>query len=628
MTDRHRFHAALQHAPVRLFAQDRDLRYTWIVNPALEDPGAILGKTDAETLSAESAARLTEVKTEALRTGRSVRREVQLEFPTGPRIFDLWIEPTRDADGVVDGVACTALDITERKQAEEALSVRTTQLNFALAATGVGMWLNTLPLGKLDWDRRTRELFFVPEGAQPTVELFFSRLHPDDREPTKLAVGQALRDATVYSMDHRVIDPVSGAIRWIRSAGQATYDDRGEPIRFDGINYDITDQKKTEASLRDLAAQLQEADRSKDRFLATLAHELRNPLAPIGNAVQVIAKRLPQDPDVQWASEVVERQLKMVSRLLDDLLDLSRVVLNKLTLQRHQIDLAVVIAAALETSRPLIDGAGHTVTLDLPKEPVHVVGDSLRLSQVFANLLNNAAKYTGPGGHIGLHAWVDGTQVVVSVSDDGMGIAEEFMPSLFNIFSQAESSVAQSQGGLGIGLSLVRRLVELHGGTIEPRSEGLGHGATFTVRLPLVPAGRVESPGELSNATALVSRGLRVLVADDNRDSADSLAILLQMDGCEVRTVYDGARAIEVAREFKPQVMLLDLGMPGLSGYDVCRSIRQFDWGLNACVVALTGWGQDGDRRKTRIAGFDHHLVKPGAPEEINRILSSLSLGR
>ena len=625
MPDRHRFHDALQHAPVRLFAQDRDLRYTWIVNPALEDPGAILGKTDAETMPAESAARLTEVKAEALRTGRSLRREVQLEFPTGPRLFDLWVEPTRDADGVVDGVACTALDITERRQAEEALSVRTTQLNFALEATGVGMWLNTLPLGKLDWDRRTRELFFVPEGIEATVELFYSRLHPDDREPTKLAVEQALRDATVYSMDHRVVDPVSRAIRWIRSAGQATYDDRGDPIRFDGINYDVTDQKENEASLRDLAAQLQEADRSKDRFLATLAHELRNPLAPIGNAMQVIAKRLPQDPDVRWASEVVERQLKMVSRLLDDLLDLSRVVLNKLTLQRQQVDLATVVAAALETSRPLIDGAGHVVTLDLPQEPVHVEGDAVRLSQVFANLLNNAAKYTDPGGHIALQARVEGPHVAVSVSDDGMGIDEKFMPSLFKIFSQAESSFAMSQGGLGIGLSLVRRLVELHGGTIEPRSEGLGHGSTFTVRLPIVPAGRVERPGDLLNATARVSPGLRVLVADDNRDSADSFALLLQMDGCEVRTVYDGARAIEVAREFKPQAIFLDLGMPGTSGYEVCRSIRQFDWGMNVCIVALTGWGQDGDRRKTRIAGFDHHLVKPGTPEEITRILSTLS---
>jgi signal transduction histidine kinase len=626
MTDRHHFHAALQNAPVRLFAQDRDLRYTWIVNPALEDPAVVLGKTDAETLPTESAARLTEVKREALRTGRSVRREVHLEFPTGSRTFDLWVEPTRDADGIVDGVACTALDITDQRQAEEALSIRTRQLSFALASTGVGLWLNTLPLGELDWDRRTRELFFVPEGVEPTVELFFSRLHPDDREPTRLAVEHALRNATVYSIEHRAIDPVSGSTRWIRSAGQATYGDDGKPIRFDGINYDITDQKESEARLRDLAAQLQEADRSKDRFLATLAHEMRNPLAPIGNAVQVIARRMPQDRDIQWAHGVVERQLKVISRLLDDLLDLSRVVLNKLTLKRQLVDLAAAITAALETSRPLIDGAGHALTVDLPKDPVYVEGDPVRLAQVFANLLNNAAKYTRPGGHIRLHVCADGPNAVVSVSDDGTGIGAEFMPSLFKVFSQADSTLAFSQGGLGIGLSLVRRLVELHGGTVEARSDGLGHGATFTVRLPIAPAESAPEPGQVPRASSCVSHGVRVLVADDNPDGADSLAMLLQMDGCEVRTVYDGSQAIAAAQEFKPQLLLLDLGMPGTSGYDVCHSIRQLDWGVNVCIVALTGWGQDDDRRRTRNAGFDHHLVKPAAPEEITGILSSLNL--
>lgn len=392
---------------------------------------------------------------------------------------------------------------------------------------------------------------------------------------------------------------------------------------FTGIVRDITERQRAEEALRHSQAELVEADRRKDEFLATLAHELRNPLAPIRNAIQVLLLKGPPDPELQWSREIIERQVRHMSRLLDDLLDVSRISYNKLELRKARIELAAVIESAVETSRPFIDSSGHQLELDLPPQPIYLDADLVRLSQVFSNLLNNAAKYTEPGGHIRLCAERQGSDVMVSVKDDGMGIAARLLPHIFDIFSQSERVLNRSQGGLGIGLSLVRGLLDLHGGRIEVRSDGHGKGSEFIVRLPVLVERTIQptSPTTEDKQPAGMPKR-RLLIADDLKDSADSLAMLLKLIGHEVRVAYDGEEAVLAAESFQPEVILLDIGMPKLNGYDACRSIREQSWGKNIFIVALTGWGQEDDRRRTAEAGFNSHLVKPVEIAALRKVLA------
>jgi CheY-like chemotaxis protein/two-component sensor histidine kinase len=382
---------------------------------------------------------------------------------------------------------------------------------------------------------------------------------------------------------------------------------------------DITDRKHAEMAL-------EQADRRKDEFLATLAHELRNPLAPIRNAVQILLFKESDDPELRWSRDVIDRQVQQMARLLDDLLDVSRISHNKLELRRELTNLSTVVQSAVETSRPLIDAGKHTLTVSLPREPVHVDADPVRLAQVFSNLLNNAAKYTERGGHLRIDAHRAGDHVVVSVKDDGIGISADTLPRIFDMFSQERGVLERSQGGLGIGLALVRGLVELHGGTVIAKSAGLDRGSEFVVSLPSFVPPAVEAP--IRDGEEAVGRRHRILVVDDGRDSADSLALLLAMKGHDVRTAYDGEQALEAARDDAPNVVLLDLGMPKLNGYDVCRVIREEPWGKDMIVIALTGWGQETDRRGTEEAGFDHHLVKPVDPDTLGEVLDSLAAQR
>jgi PAS domain S-box-containing protein len=381
---------------------------------------------------------------------------------------------------------------------------------------------------------------------------------------------------------------------------------------------------RAQEALRESEAALKDADRKKDEFVATVAHELRNPLAPIRNALQILTAKGPPDPELQWARGVIGRQVRLMSRLLDDLLDVSRISRRQVELRKERVELAALVEAALETSRPLLEAAGHALTVALPPAPIHLEADPVRMAQVFANLLNNAAKYTEPGGRIGLTAERQGGDVVVSVKDDGMGIAPEMLPRVFQIFAQANRALVRSQGGLGIGLSLVKGMVELHGGGVEARSEGLGRGSEFRVRLPAAaqtpaperPRGEAGEPGPAARR--------RILVVDDNRDSADSLAMLLKFMGHEVGTAYDGEQAVEAAGALRPDVALLDIGMPRLDGYAACRRIREQPWGRPMFLIALTGWGQEEDRRRTEAAGFDHHMLKPVDPAELLKLLASL----
>jgi len=376
--------------------------------------------------------------------------------------------------------------------------------------------------------------------------------------------------------------------------------------------------------VKQVEAELRLADRRKDEFLATLAHELRNPLAPIRNAVQVLKAKGPKDPDLMWGRDVIDRQVGQMARLLDDLLDVSRITRNTLELRRGRVSLAVVIENAIETSRPLIDQMKHQLVVSLPPQPVSLDADTTRLAQVFSNLLNNAAKYSDPGSRIRLTAERQGDELVVSVKDTGIGIARDHLRKVFEMFSQETPALERSQGGLGIGLSLVRGLVELHGGCVEARSEGPGKGSEFVVRLPVAGEPVQQTPTGREGETTPVKTALRILVVDDNRDGADSLSMMLKVMGNETRTAYDGESAVVAAGEFRPDVILLDIGLPKMSGYEVCRHIRKEAWSKQVVIVAQTGWGQVEDRQKTQEAGFDHHLVKPVDIAALTTLLAGL----
>jgi CheY-like chemotaxis protein/two-component sensor histidine kinase len=376
-----------------------------------------------------------------------------------------------------------------------------------------------------------------------------------------------------------------------------------------------------EDELRGRADKLLAADQRKNEFLATLAHELRNPLAPIRNGLQVWSLSV-HDPELmEQAREMMERQLAHMVRLVDDLLDLSRVGRGTIELRRERIGLAQIIEQAVETSRPTIDQAGHQLTVDVSPMPVYVDADLIRMAQVFSNILNNAAKYTEPGGRIHLSAYRQGDDAVVKIKDDGVGIPTDMLPRIFDTFTQVNRTLERSQSGLGIGLSIVKTLVEMHNGSVEATSDGIGKGSEFTVRLPIVLSVLESRPDVAEPRRHSGSR--RVLVVDDNRDAAASLAMMLRVMGNESKTAHDGLEAIEVAAIYRPDVMFIDIGMPNLNGYHTARRIREQPWGKTIVLAALTGWGQDDDRRRSEEAGFDYHLVKPVEPSVVEKILTS-----
>ncbi|HUQ51381.1 MAG TPA: ATP-binding protein, partial [Gammaproteobacteria bacterium] len=384
--------------------------------------------------------------------------------------------------------------------------------------------------------------------------------------------------------------------------------------------FDSTRLRKAEHALR-------EADRRKDEFLATLAHELRNPLAPVRNGLQILRMTKADATATGRVHEMLERQVGHLVRLVDDLMEVARVTRGRIDLRKESIDLAAMLRSAVETSRPLIEAARHELIVDLPAEPVTLVADPIRLAQVIANLLNNAAKYTEEGGRIVLSAKREGEHAVVAVRDSGVGIPGDVLPRVFDLFAQADRTYHRSQGGLGIGLTLVRTLVELHGGTVVARSEGLGHGSEFTVRLPLGlerADRRARNAGDVAN----VLSEHRILVVDDSSDAAESLAMLLKGLGADVHTASDGPAALEQLVTARPSVMLLDIGMPGMDGLEVARRARQLPESRELTLIALSGWGQDEDRRRSREAGIDYHLVKPINLDELSHLLTALAPAR
>jgi len=402
-------------------------------------------------------------------------------------------------------------------------------------------------------------------------------------------------------------------------------DAAGRIVGASKIARDISGRRRAELALK-------EADRRKDEFIAVLAHELRNPLAPIRNALQVMWFAADRKV-LEEAHSMVERQLAQIVRLVDDLLDVSRISRGTLELRRESVELAAIVETAVQTSRPLIEAGRHTLAVDLPQEPVRLTADAMRLNQVLLNLLNNAAKYTPRGGRIELKARVEdgahGNEVVITCSDNGIGIPPEMLDRVFTMFAQIDNAVDRSQGGLGVGLSLVRQLVGLHGGSVRAFSNGPGKGSRFEVRLPLREVdASAAAPAPAVPATPAApphSPSRRILVIDDNQDSADSSAMVLELMGHTTERAYSGTEGLEVAGRFRPDVVLLDIGLPGMSGYEVATHLREAPWGKDAILIAVTGWGQEDDRRRSREAGFNHHLVKPIDIVELVALLDKLS---
>jgi len=538
--------------------------------------------------------------------------------------------PIRTKEGEIVGCVLVFRDITERKQIEQ-------QRSDAVARTE-SVWNNVID-GIITIDERG-----VVESFNPSAERLFGY-------QTEEVVGQNIKVlmGEPYHSEHdgyhanyirtgqsKILGiSIGREVEGRRKDGSTFPMDLGvskfllgERRYFIGVVRDITERKRAEERLRQLAADLSNADRRKDEFLATLAHELRNPLAPIRNGLHLMKWAGSDAEAVERSRSMMERQIEQMVRLVDDLMDISRINQGKIELRKEHVSLGAVIASAVETSRPLIEEMGHEFTVVMPKPSIIVDADSTRLAQVFMNLLNNSAKYSERGGHIWLTVERQGSDVVVSVRDTGIGIPADKLTSIFDMFSQVDRSLEKSQGGLGIGLSLVKRLVEMHGGRIEAKSDGPGRGSEFVVRLPVdVEASRPQAADKQEEPAAPKS-SLRILIVDDNKDGADSLAMVLKMMGNDTRTAYDGKEGVELAGEFRPEVVLFDIGMPKLNGYEACRLIRKQPWGRKVIVIAVTGWGQEDDRQRSHDAGFDHHMVKPVDPQVLMKMLAGLQVAK
>jgi PAS domain S-box-containing protein len=438
-------------------------------------------------------------------------------------------------------------------------------------------------------------------------------LHPDDRERTLAAWQECARTGSKWDIEHRFLG-TDGEYHPVLARGVAVRDPGGKVLCWAGINLDISGMKQVESRLL-------EADRRKDEFLATLAHELRNPLAPIRNAARSIRLKAESDPQLQRAQAIIDRQIDHLSRLVDDLLDISRITHGKIEMQFETLPLATVVEYAVELVRPLLEARRHELSLDAGEEPAWVFGDSARLSQSISNVLSNAAKFTEPGGRIEVSILRAEGEAIVRVRDSGIGMTPELLHQVFELFMQGDRSLDRAQGGLGLGLALVKRLIELHGGRVEARSDGQGKGSEFDIRLPVAspPVAMDSPPGEAREPA--VAR--RILVVDDNRDAADSTADLLREERHVVQAVYSGAAALGVARVFKPEIVFLDIGLPGMDGYEIARRLRQFPETAEARLIALTGYGQSKDRELSRAAGFDEHVVKPLNPEALPALVAA-----
>ncbi len=535
--------------------------------------------------------------------------------------------PIRDERGRASGCVLIFRDVSGRRRLEQVAASRllaARALASIVESTDDAIISKSLDGVIQSWNDGAERLFgYSPAQA---VGRHISLIIPPERLAEEDLIIESLKAGR--RVDHFQTERLrsDGTLVPVSLTISPIVDEARNVIGASKIVRDVTREKQAAAErerladhLRKLAAELSEADRRKDEFLATLAHELRNPLAPLRNMLEIL-KRAEDDREMaRQALDTMDRQLEQLVRLVDDLLDLSRVTHNRLELRMGPVDLASVLDQAVQACRPLAEAAGHDVQVALPRERVRLRADAVRLAQVFGNLLNNSCKYTGPGGRIRVTAERQGSDVLVTVGDTGAGIPPDKLAGIFEMFAQVDRSLERSQGGLGIGLTLVKQLTEMHGGTVEARSAGEGQGSEFVVRLPITDEG-----AEPVAPAAQPARPRRILVVDDNRDAATSLAMLLQITGNETYLAHDGAAAYRALEEHRPELALLDIGLPALNGYEVCRRVREQPWGREILLFALTGWGQEEDRRKSQEAGFDGHLVKPVDYPALLALLGSL----
>jgi PAS domain S-box-containing protein len=558
---------------------------------------------DIEAMKAGAADFLTKGQIDAALLERSIRYAVERQ---------------RDREALRQARDELERRVQERTAALERMNeaLRASEARFRQLADAMPQIVWTArPDGFLDYCNRrwfeytgfTEEQTFSPEGWKLI-------LHPDDVAASEQKWAWAVQTGEPYQVEYRFKDRRTGGYRWHLGRAVPVRDESGRIVRWFGTCTDIDDQKRDEEALR-------QADYRKDEFLAMLAHELRNPLAPIRNGLHILRMTKVDPSTAERVQSMMEQQVRNLTRLVDDLLDVSRITRGKIQLRKEPADLAAVVGHAVETVRPLIELQKHELSVSLPQEPVHLEADVTRLEQILTNLLNNAAKYTEPGGHIWLTAGRDNSEVVVRVRDDGMGIPDELFPHIFDMFTQADRALDRSQGGLGIGLTLVRRLVEMHGGSVLVHSDGPAKGSEFMVRLPALPPRQPEVSGPPEQEPAK-QVPLRIMVVEDEVAVAEMLAVLLKLWGHTVRAVHDGPAALATAETFHPEVVLCDIGLPGMNGYQLARQLCRQAGPNKPTLVAITGYGQEEDRRRAQTAGFDHHMTKPVDPAALEALLA------
>jgi len=613
-----------------------------------------VGQRPADVLPPEEAAAVCARYRRAVEQRHPLSYEERLTFPTRSMWALTTVAPLADEAGAITRVVATSIDITERKDAERQLlqserlhrllsligelgALRSNAIDFVAAMGAVvaaNLGVSRCGMASVDGDAGEITVFgdhhgtlaslvgvypmatyaahWLEDGlAGRTVAFDDLSTHP------RTAAGYTSAFAPIQVRSHVTV-PLHRETRWVATFWVAHHEARewtAEEIQLVRLLaervWSVVQRKRAEEALTD-------ADRRKDQFLAVLAHELRNPLAPVRTAAEYLKGRELPDADTRRSVKMVERQVAHMARLLDDLLDVSRVSRGVLDLRLEDVDFAEVAQSAIEACGDELAGRSHALIVDLPRVPVPLRADRDRLIQVFGNLLSNAAKYTPAGGRIEFRAERDGDRVRVTITDNGVGIPREKLNEIFDLFVQVDRSL-ERQGGLGIGLTLARDLVELHGGKLEASSDGPGRGSRFTTTLPLATVAIAAAP---SRETPAAAPACRVLVVDDNQDAAESLQMLLERDGHDVRIAFDGPAALAMGAEFQPEVAFVDIGMPGMSGYELAASVRKQPWGAGIRMVALTGWGQDSDRLNAKEAGFDDHLVKPAAPETLRRMLA------
>lgn len=629
---RHRgeqFETLLEQAPLGVFLVDDDLRIRQVnpvARPLFGDPaGGVIGRDFDEIMHSlwekAHADEIVRICRRTLGTGEPyfVPECAEVRVDRGITEYYEWrIDRITLPDGR-HGLVSYFRDISQQVEARRAI-VESEERFRTLADAMPQMVSVSGPTGASEfvnrgWRDYTGLATAAPEDMPRVV-------HPEDLDRVVECWREACTSGGPFEAEIRMRRASDGAYRWFLSRALAIRGGDGEIARWFGTSTDIDDQKRLEEALR-------EQDRRKDEFLATLAHELRNPLAPIRTGLQVL-KLARSEEAAEKARAMIDRQIDHMVRLVDDLLDVSRLSRGKVDLKRERVDARAVLDAAIEVSRPLVDAGRHSLSVSLPDEPLLLDADPTRMAQVVSNLLNNAAKYTRAGGHIELSAERAGDQAVIRVRDDGAGIPADMLSHVFDLFTQVGRSIDRAQGGLGIGLSLVKKLVEMHGGTVTAESPGLGRGSTFTVHVPLAAAEERPDPGALEPEGEAVAHGSRhrVLVVDDNVDAAESLSLLLEIGGHETAVAHSGPEALDVARRFQPEVVFLDIGLPGMSGYEVAERLREETPSRRAVLVALTGWGSEEDKRRAMAAGFHFHVIKPVSAATVESILAEALLAQ